>query len=114
MTLCQRFLSLLGGLVSLSIVILSIAIGWMIQSPQGPAEGMFFATIFPLMNRQLPATWIGHGSMKGVNLVPDDMGPQPRPERELFLELPNGQKMPQNGLGMCCRPTGTCMRMFVE
>jgi diketogulonate reductase-like aldo/keto reductase len=37
--------------------------------------------------------------------VPDDMSPQPRPSNEQFLDLPGGYKMPQNGIGMCCRPS---------
>lgn len=43
--------------------------------------------------------------MKGTPLVPDDMSPQPRPSNEQFLDLPGGYKMPQNGIGMCCRPS---------
>lgn len=31
------------------------------------------------------------------------MTPQPRPNKELFIKLAGGNKMPQNGLGMCCR-----------
>ena len=37
--------------------------------------------------------------------VPDDLQPQPRPLQEQFLILPSGDELPQNGLGMCCRPT---------
>lgn len=37
--------------------------------------------------------------------MPDDLRPQPRPPNELFLDLPGGHKLPQNGLGMCCRAT---------
>ncbi|KAL3914701.1 MAG: hypothetical protein SGILL_005996 [Bacillariaceae sp.] len=33
------------------------------------------------------------------------MMPSPRPEGEIFLQLPGGYQMPQIGLGMCCRPT---------
>ena len=33
------------------------------------------------------------------------MLPLPRPVDELFLTLPGGKVMPQQGLGMCCRPT---------
>lgn len=43
--------------------------------------------------------------MSGTAEIPDDMMPQPRPPKEMFLSLPGNHKMPQNGLGMCCRPT---------
>jgi len=52
----------------------------------------------------LPPTIFGHGHMKGsIGPVPDDMKPQPRPANEMFLPLPGGYQLPQNGLGMCCR-----------
>lgn len=35
--------------------------------------------------------------------MPDDLKPAPRPANELFRTLPSGAKMPQSGLGMCCR-----------
>ena len=62
----------------------------------------------------LPPTIVGHGKMKGTPPVPvpDDLMPQPRPEGELFLELPGGYKFPQNGLGMCCRPTAYDVSFF--
>ena len=44
--------------------------------------------------------------MKGTPPVPDNFSPQPRPDDEMFLTLPGtGDQMPQNGIGMCCRPT---------
>jgi len=44
--------------------------------------------------------------MKGTLEVPDDLSPQPRPRNEMCLTLPgSGDLMPQNGIGMCCRPT---------
>lgn len=44
--------------------------------------------------------------MEGTPEVPDDFSPQPRPRNELFVTLPGtGDLMPQNGVGMCCRPT---------
>ena len=53
-----------------------------------------------------PPAIFGHGKMKGTPPVPDDLSPQPRPNDEMFLTLPGtGDQMPQNGLGMCCRPT---------
>eukprot|EP00560_Eucampia_antarctica_P010013 CAMPEP_0197828838 /NCGR_PEP_ID=MMETSP1437-20131217/5356_1 /TAXON_ID=49252 ORGANISM="Eucampia antarctica, Strain CCMP1452" /NCGR_SAMPLE_ID=MMETSP1437 /ASSEMBLY_ACC=CAM_ASM_001096 /LENGTH=323 /DNA_ID=CAMNT_0043430237 /DNA_START=445 /DNA_END=1416 /DNA_ORIENTATION=- len=43
--------------------------------------------------------------MTGTPVVPDDMKPEPRPKHEMLLELPGGYSMPQNGIGMCCRPS---------
>jgi hypothetical protein len=106
MGLVGRIVRFLGGLLSIGVLVAAIFVGWLIHSPQGPAEGILFATIFPLLSFQLPPTLVGHGKMTGVDVVPDDFMPQLRPSNELFLELPFGQRMPQNGLGMCCRPTG--------
>ncbi|GKY90904.1 hypothetical protein MPSEU_000064300 [Mayamaea pseudoterrestris] len=105
MTIFGRIIRILGGLVSVAVIFLAITIGWLIQSKQGPAEGIFFATIFPLLSFKLPATIIGHGRMSGVEPVPEKLMPHERPEHEMFLDLPFGQRMPMNGLGMCCRPT---------
>ena len=85
------------------ILAIAIFFGWL--SRHELPEGRFFATIFPLMKGYLPPTIIGHGYMKGTIEVPDDMTPRPRPKNEMFLTLPGNIKMPQNGLGMCCRPT---------
>jgi len=82
------------------ILVLAIIVGWF-SSHEEPL-GVFFATVTPLSKGKLPATIVGHGKMEGVPSVPDDMKPLPRPTKELFLDLPNG-RMPQNGLGMCCR-----------
>ena len=109
-----RLVRIFGGIMSVGVIFLSIVVGWLIQTPQGPAEGVFFATMFPLMSYKLPATLVGHGKMTGVDPVPDDFVPQPRPEHELFVELPFNQRMPQNGLGMCCRPTGKCRKSFCK
>jgi len=68
--------------------------------------GLFFTIIIPASNGVLPPQIFGHGKMKGTPEVPDDLSPQPRPENEMFLTLPgSGDLMPQNGVGMCCRPT---------
>ena len=85
------------------IVLLAILISFF-MSHELPL-GLFFATIIPLTKFHLPPSIIGHGNMDGTPPVPDDMVPLPRPSDESFLELPGGKQMPQNGLGMCCRPT---------
>ncbi|CAB9513215.1 Deoxymugineic acid synthase 1 [Seminavis robusta] len=92
--LCSRVLPAL-------ILVLALIVGWF-ASHEIPM-GTFFATVIPLVQYHLPATIVGHGKMKGTPEVPDDMLPQPRLEKETFLELPNGDQMPQNGIGMCCR-----------
>lgn len=85
------------------ILFLAIIIGWL--SSHDSPEGIFFATLGPLSQGILPPTLIGHGYMKGVPEVPSDMVPLSRPKDEMFLSLPGNEKMPQNGIGMCCRPT---------
>ena len=37
--------------------------------------------------------------------TPLSFGSFQRPDNEMFLDLPGGFKMPQEGLGMCCRAT---------
>jgi len=85
------------------ILIVSVFIGWL-ASHELPA-GVFFATIIPLMKGYLPPTIVGHGKMSGTPEVPHDLLPLSRPANELFLNLPGGYQMPQNGIGMCCRPS---------
>lgn len=82
---------------------LAAAIGWF-ASHEVPM-GRFFATVIPLMKGRLPPTIVGHGWMKGTPPVPDDFMPKPRPKNEMFLKLPGGGRIPQNGIGMCCRAT---------
>jgi len=85
------------------IISVAIFLGWIAKSPK--ALPIVFATLQPILEGRLPPTIVGHGKMEGTPPVPDDMLPQARPEDELFLELPGGYKMPQSGIGMCCRST---------
>mmetsp|Transcript_12253 Transcript_12253/g.26641 ORF Transcript_12253/g.26641 Transcript_12253/m.26641 type:complete len:375 (+) Transcript_12253:77-1201(+) len=85
------------------VVAIAAAVGWF-ASHEVPL-GVFFATVIPLSKGLLPPSIVGHGKMKGTPEVPDDLMPQPRPEDELFLDLPGGYKFPQQGIGMCCRAT---------
>ena len=88
--------------VSAIVLLAALILGWFMSHEQPLA--VFFATVVPLTKGYLPPTIVGHGKMKGTPPVPDDMTPKPRPEKELFLELPGtGDLMPQNGIGMCCR-----------
>mmetsp|Transcript_17217 Transcript_17217/g.35951 ORF Transcript_17217/g.35951 Transcript_17217/m.35951 type:complete len:388 (-) Transcript_17217:171-1334(-) len=89
--------------VALVGLVISISIGWLL-SHEIPI-GVLFATIIPIMGKKLPPSIFGHGRMNGTPKVPHDLMPRPRPEREMFLDLPGGFRMPQNGLGMCCRAT---------
>ena len=87
-------------------ITLSVAcfIGYLLQHEL--PLGLFFTIIIPLSKGILPPAIFGHGKMKGTPPVPDDYPPQRRPQNEMFLTLPgSGDKMPQNGIGMCCRPT---------
>jgi diketogulonate reductase-like aldo/keto reductase len=81
----------------------ALFIGWL--NREIIPEGRLFAFTVPLAKGVMPPCVVGHGKMVGTPPVPDDMMPEPRPEHEMFLELPGGHQMPQQGLGMCCRPT---------
>jgi diketogulonate reductase-like aldo/keto reductase len=93
---CSRFVPAL-------VLFVAVFVGWLSQHEL--PEGVLFACLFPVMKGKLPPPIFGHGHMDGTPEVPVDMAPAPRPEHELFLQLPGGHAMPQNGLGMCCRPT---------
>lgn len=94
---------ILSRVIPTIVLITAIFVGWL-MSKDCP-DGVFFATIIPLTSGYLPPTIIGHGYMKGTPSVPDDMLPLDRPKDEMFLTLPGNHKMPQNGIGMCCRPS---------
>jgi diketogulonate reductase-like aldo/keto reductase len=88
------------------VVLLSIFVAWLLRGEV--PEGRFFATVIPLTKGVLPPNIVGHGRLTSTSTppVPDDMSPLPRPAGEEFLVLPQTEdRMPQNGLGMCCRPT---------
>ncbi|KAL7581084.1 hypothetical protein ACA910_005887 [Epithemia clementina (nom. ined.)] len=94
----------LTRIIPVLVLLVALVLGWLTTSTPIP-EGKLFATFFPFMKGLWPATIVGHGKMPGTPPVPDDMKPEPRPENEMFVELPGGHRVPQNGLGMCCRPT---------
>lgn len=73
-------------LVPVLVMGVAIFVGWLSQAEI--FEGRFFATVIPLGMGVPPPSIIGHGKMKGTPPVPDDMMPLPRPEKELFLRLP--------------------------
>jgi diketogulonate reductase-like aldo/keto reductase len=87
--------------IPLLVLVLALFVGWLKQ--EVIPEGRFFALVFPALKGMMPAPIVGHGKMEGVLPVPDDLLPEPRPENEMFVELPGGYQMPQNGIGMCCR-----------
>lgn len=97
------FRLLFARLIPFLVISIAIFFGWLNLSPV--PEGRFFATLIPLSKGIMPPILVGHGKMSGTPPVPIDLMPQPRPENEMFLELPGGYQMPQNGLGTCCRPT---------
>ena len=98
-------------LIPILVLLVSIFVAWLCSHGDNIApEGIFFATIFPVMKGYLPPTIVGHGKMSrtgtGTPPVPEDWLPQPRPIHEMFQTLPNqNAKMPQIGIGMCCRPS---------
>jgi len=102
MGLVSRVFSLLcARVLPVLVVLIAVFLGWLNHG--GIPEGRFFAALIPAMNGVLPPLIVGHGRMKGTPPVPDDKMPEPRPEKEMFLELPGGYQMPAVGLGMCCR-----------
>jgi diketogulonate reductase-like aldo/keto reductase len=68
---------------------------------------VLLSTIFALSKGALPPSVVGHGKMRGTPEVPSDLMPRPRPRDELFLDLPGGSRLPQQGIGMCCRASAT-------
>lgn len=101
MTACRRIV--LGRILPAVVVAVAVSLGWL-SNCELPL-GRFFATIIPAISGRLPPTIFGHGKMTGTPPVPDGMTPRPRPAREMFLSLPGGDKIPANGIGMCCRAT---------
>ena len=99
------FKHLLGFLV----VVLAVFIGWCNLDPKLPWEARLFVCIYPIVKGHLPPAMFGHGTLptnKATPPLPVDMVAQPRPQHELFATLlGSGDKMPLQGLGMCCRPT---------
>lgn len=95
--------TLLWRVIPAITIVIAAILGWFF-SHESPV-GLFFATVVPLSKGVLPPSIVGQGRMTGTPEVPDELMPQPRPINEKFLDLPGGYKMPQQGLGMCCRPT---------
>ena len=93
--LCVRVLPVL-------VVFLAMFIGWL--STKEIPEGTMFATVMPLMRKDICRTTIfGPYATPLTPGVPDDFEALPRPTNEMFLNLPGGERMPAQGLGMCCR-----------
>eukprot|EP00039_Didymoeca_costata_P019080 m.336154 g.336154 ORF g.336154 m.336154 type:complete len:385 (-) comp17772_c0_seq1:77-1231(-) len=91
----------LTRILPLALLVLAIFIGWL-GTHESP-EGAFFAFIIPVLHGALPPVMFGPYKTPLTPPVPDDLKPAPRPANELFRTLPSGAKMPQSGLGMCCR-----------
>jgi len=86
-----------------TLILLAVIVGWFAKHDR--PLGLFFATLIPLMKGVMPPSIVGHGKMKGTPEVPESQDVEERPANERFLTLPDGYLMPQNGIGMCCRPT---------
>lgn len=97
-------------LIPAIVLLLAIFLGWCnLESPAVPWEGRLFVFLIPLLKGYAPPIIVGHGKLgqaKETPPVPTDMIPQARPPQELTISLAGtGDKMPQAGIGMCCRPT---------
>jgi hypothetical protein len=100
MVLMGRCISIsLVSIITVVVFAVALLLGWL--STHDMPEAVFFATLIPLLQGQAPPSLVGHGKMTGVPAVPDDWQPQPRPKRELFLNLPktNNKKSIQSGDG---------------
>lgn len=82
-----------GKFCGLVILLIALLVGYL--STQLHPLGIVFSTIFKLQGIGKP----------GTEAVPDDLLPMPRPKGEIIFDLPGGDKMPANGIGMCCRPS---------
>lgn len=74
-------------------LLLALLFGWL--STQVHPLGTLFSTAYKVKGFGKP----------GTDPVPEDLKPMPRPTGELLFDLPGGDKMPANGIGMCCRHT---------
>ena len=90
-----------GYILPSVVFTLAITVGWL-QTHRLPL-GTFFTVLVPALKGYIPPYFAGHGKMIGTPSVPDDMSPLSRPEHETFVTLQGtGDKMPQQGIGMCC------------
>eukprot|EP00040_Diaphanoeca_grandis_P004197 m.27492 g.27492 ORF g.27492 m.27492 type:complete len:384 (-) comp15758_c0_seq1:23-1174(-) len=83
------------------VVLLAVVVGWL-STHENPL-GVIFATVYPVQAGLLPPTLFGPYKVPLTAAVPAEMTPESRPEGEAMLTLPGGSKLPQIGIGMCCR-----------
>lgn len=102
MGLIKPFLSFLGcRILPILVALLAVFIGYVSQTEI--PEGTVFAAVYPLSKGLLPPVLFGALKNPLTPEIPADMKPGARPSGETFVTLPSGLKMPQSGLGMCCR-----------
>ncbi len=87
-------------LMPLLVLVFAVFIGWLQRFPI--PEGAAIAILFPTLKGQLPWHMFGQGYVS-TPPVPAEHAVAPRPAGESFVTLPGAHRMPQNGLGMCCR-----------
>jgi diketogulonate reductase-like aldo/keto reductase len=109
-----------GRVIPAMVLLVAIFLGWCAREEGRPWEARFFTVIVPLVKGYPPPAFNGHGKLgaKMTPPVPEDLTPQPRPEKELFATLEgSGDAMPLAGIGMCCRPTAyddICVERTIE
>ena len=100
--MCRCIIKSFCYIVLALIVVLTGLIAW--SSTKEVPEGHMFATLIPIMQGSLPQTIFGSYVAPLTPPVPADFETMPRPKNEQFIVLQGtNDKMPANGLGMCCR-----------
>lgn len=118
-------------LVPLLVLGIAIFVGWLHRQPN--PEATFFTMVYPALKGYVPPVWSGGFPESPVEPLPLQVVVEPRPHREQFVLLPGAPsvpeprdsddeaaadryasfqemklapyKIPQQGLGMCCRYT---------
>lgn len=104
MAILRSFVSVCFWVTAVLVAIIAMFVGWLSQT--WLPEGHLFATLIPLLvGGKPPPPIFGAWSVPLTPPVPDDATPKRRPYNEILIKTPRGDKIPANGLGMCCRPS---------
>lgn len=101
----RTFVSVCFWVSAANVAVISMFVGWL--STTWLPEGHLFATVIPMIAGGMPPPplW-GPWKEPLTPPVPSDLTPQPRPTNEILKTLAGtGDRMPANGLGLCCRPS---------
>lgn len=93
-------------ILPLILIAIAIFVGWLRTFPI--PEGVLFSMVYPITKGYIPPVISGGYGKTPVVEVPDDYKSAllDRPGNEMFVNLKgSNDKMPQQGIGMCCRYT---------